>query len=201
MMIGNILLDQGLLEALAREKQLMPPMPARPTAADPDAHYYLWLVEGTPDLLGRYGQRAQALPWETWYFITFGEYYSRGVKNTSRVQLEREILGAAVQLPAPERLAQQFSLPLMDKQTLEHWQHHIEPLTTGLVDLYKREKATLIKLFGSLRIAQHLPENFGEFMCWYDHLTYAHTIDLLARWGLLQMPTLRFTAALWQIPE
>ena len=205
MMIGNALLDQGLLGALAREAQLMPPMRARPTAADPDAHYYLWLIEGTPDLLGRYGQRVQALPWENWYLVTFGEYYlkstEKGVENVSRTKLEHEVREVAAPLVTPESLARQFSLPLIDEQALGWWQRYLEPLTTELVTLYKQEQDTLIKLFESLKVARHLPANLGEFICWYDHLTYAHTIDLLARRGLLQIPASRFTAALWQIPD
>lgn len=90
---------------------------------------------------------------------------------------------------------------LIDEQTWERWQSHIEPLTVGLVSLYQQEQEALTRLFGNLQAARYLPKNSGEFMCWYDHLTYAHTIDILSRRGLLEIPSSRFTVALWQLPS
>ncbi len=37
---------------------------------------------------------------------------------------------------------------------------------------------------------------FGEFLCWYDHVAYAHAIDILADAGVLSIPEYRFIAAL-----
>ena len=195
--VGNGLLDQALLDALTREGQLMP-MPLRSAASS--SRYYLWLVEGPPDVLGHYGQRATALPWKGWYLITFGRYSVGPKDNLARASLERNVRDAFAQsasLPL-EHLAQQFDLPMFDDQRLERWFQDVEPVADELVAIYRQQQPVLMELFKNLQIYKHLPDGFGEFMCWYDHLVYARTIDLLAKQKLLAVPSAFFTAALWQ---
>ena len=98
----------------------------------------------------------------------------------------------------PEDLARQFNLQTFDNQKLEQWFQNVEPLADELVAIYEQQQPTLTALFKRLQIYEHLPDGFGEFMCWYDHLAYAHAIDLLVERKLLAMPSALFTAALWQ---
>jgi hypothetical protein len=60
--VGNWLLNQSLLEALVRDGDLMPLPPHRPSPADFEARYYLWLVEGKQEDLGRYGSAQAPCP-------------------------------------------------------------------------------------------------------------------------------------------
>lgn len=68
LLVGDLLLDQALLEALALDGSLMPPAPQRRSG-----RYYAWLVEGGREAAGHYGQRLTQLS-ESRALLTFGRY-------------------------------------------------------------------------------------------------------------------------------
>jgi hypothetical protein len=200
-LVGNWLLDQSLLAALARDGDLMPPAPHRPSPNDLEARYYLWLVEGRQEDLGRYGQRASALPWEGWHLVTFGEYVVNGDDNSGRMDLEARAVGIVQKGDgSPTALARALGVPAFSQNISSIWLERTYPVAEALVGLYRAERPDLERLYSGLRASSHLRDGLGEFVCWYDHLVFAHTIDLLAERGKMVVPSSRFVAALWQTP-
>lgn len=201
-LVGNWLLDQSLLAALAHAGTLMPPPPQRPLEGEPDARYYLWLVEGAREDLGHYGQRAHALPWANWYLVTFGEYTLAGRENGARMALEERgvILARQGGADTPGTLAGALSVPAFSGEVTVAWLERVYPLAEALVGLYNAERVALERLYGGLRASRYLPDGLSEFMCWYDHLVFARTIDLLVVEGQVALPSARFAAAIWQDP-
>lgn len=127
-LVGNWLLDQSLLTALANHSDLMPPAPQRPSLDESDAAYYLWLIEGNKADLGHYGQRAHALPWESWYLITFGEYGVEGRKGDERATLESRVktLVREGRSDTPTVLAQLLTIPAFPREVTALWLERIE---------------------------------------------------------------------------
>ncbi len=201
-LVGNLLLDQGLLTALAQDGDLMPPTPQRPSLDDLDARYYLRLVEGQQKDLGHYGQRASALPWEDWHLVTFGEYVVDGHDNSARMDLEARAAGMIRRGDGfPTALARALGVPSFPRNISSAWLERAYPVAEALVGLYRTERSDLERLYGSLKASRYLPDGLGEFMCWYDHLVFAHAIDLLADQGKkVAVPSSRFVAWLWQAP-
>ena len=200
-LVGNWLLDQSLLTALADDSDLMPPAPQRPSSDEPDAAYYLWLIEGDKADLGHYGQRAHALPWEGWYLITFGEYRVESRKSDKRAALEARAKNLVREghPDTPTALAQRLSIPAFPQEVTAVWLERIYPIAEELVRLYRNERPVLEHLYHSLKASRYLPNGYGEFMCWYNHLVFAQTIDLLVEQGNIAVPPSRFVAALWQV--
>jgi hypothetical protein len=198
-LVGGRILDVGLLCVLAREGSLMPPAPARPGPGRPDARYYLWMIEGDPDHLGRYGQRRNALPWEGWALLTFGQYQLGEARNEARDALEaaaRAVL-AAGQAPTPWALAGTLGLPAVAPLDASRWAGLGRRLGAELLRIYRGREEGVRTLYAALRANTYLPNGFAEFFCWYDHLAYAHAIDALAAEGVLAIPASRFGAAIW----
>ncbi len=204
-LIGDRILDVGLLDSLAREGTLMPAAPARPSVTQPDARYYFWLIEGDHDQLGRYGQRATSLPGgDGWELLTFGQYTFGDEPNVARERIEQEILAysSTDQFQDPHHLASTFGLPLIDQADAARWWAFARQTADDLLAVYADVREPLHELYGSLRASAYLGDDgFGEFFCWYDHVAYAHAIDALEKTGLLSIPTERFAAVLWQEPD
>jgi hypothetical protein len=198
-LVGDRILDVGLLRALAREGTLMPPAPARPGPGRPDARYYFWMIEGDPDHLGRYGQRRNTLPWEGWALLTFGQYQVGEARNEARDALEaaaRAVL-AAGQAPTPKALAGSLGLPAVAPRDASRWAELGRRLGAELLRVYRGREDEIRTLHAGLRASRYLPNGFAEFFCWYDHLAYAHALDALAAEGMLAIPPSRFGAAIW----
>ena len=202
LLVGDRVLDVGLLDGLAREHTLMPPAPARPSPGHPDARYYFWMIEGNHAQLGRYGQRVTPLADETWSLLTFGEYTRGDVPNDARDRLEGNVKAYLAADPArtPARLAGHLGLPLIDQEDARAWWGTVRACVDDLVGVYRGGGPALRRLYAGLSAGAYLHDGFGEFVCWYDHLAYAHAIDTLAEQGLLTIPPARFSAAIWQDP-
>jgi len=200
LLVGDRILDVGLLDALARDGTLMPAAPARPSPARSDARYYFWSIEGEHDLLGRYGQRGTSLPIDGWELLTFGQYTIGDEVNVARDALERSALELLTADPSrtPQDLARSLKLALVDRSDTARWGEVAQRISDDLRSVYLEARPELDELFRALRAASTPGTGFGEFFCWYDHVAYAHAIDALADAGMLVMPEARFTAALWR---
>jgi hypothetical protein len=200
LLVGDRILDVGLLDALARDGTLMPSAPARPSPTQPDARYYFWLIEGEHDLLGKYGQRVTSLPVDGWDLLTFGQYTIGDEVNTAREEVERSAIEFLTASPnrTPQDLARVLQLPSFDRSDTARWGEVAQRQSEDLLSVYLEARPSLDDLFHSLTAASAPGTSFGEFFCWYDHVAYAHAIDALDEAGMLTIPDERFTAALWQ---
>ena len=200
LLVGDRILDVGLLDALARDGTLMPAAPARPSPTQPDARYYFWLIEGEHDLLGKYGQRTTSLRGGSWDLLSFGQYTIGDDVNVAREGLERavvETLGSDAEL-TPSVVARQLGLPVLDRVDTARWGASERRVSEDLLSVYLEARPSLDELFRSLNTASAPATGFGEFFCWYDHVAYAHAIEALAAAGFLTIPDERFTSALWR---
>jgi len=199
LLVGDVILDVGLLDALAHDGTLMPAAPARPSPDHPDARYYFWMIEGDPDQLGWYGQCATAPLWKHWQLLTFGRYWIDGAPNVARQALEtkaRELLTANL-ADDPEALAEHLNIPLVNQEDARRWWQCAKSYTADLLSVYRERADTLKQLYTSLHASTYAPYGFGEFFCWYDHVAYANANDVLADAGVLTIPQHQFIAALW----
>jgi hypothetical protein len=198
MSVGDHILDVGLLDALARDGAVLTPAPSRPAPTTPDARYYFWMIEGEHDQLGCYGQRATPLPWPGWVLLTYGRYLINNVPNHARDALERsaqQLLRSGVESPAA--LARQLGVALVDATDARAWHAVARLHATELAAIYSAREPALRALHAATRVGRARPETFAEFICWHDHLAYAHAIDQLATDGLLSLPDTGFAAAVW----
>lgn len=200
LLVGDRLLDVGLLDALAADGRLMPPAPPRQDRDDPAARYYLCVVAGEATALGQYGQRATALPWPGWAHLTFGRYGTPTAPNRERGRHDarlRATLGDADPPDGPAALARQLGVPFVDAHDTRVWDGFARALASELVGGYYGLLPELTALFERLRVATLGATTFGEFFCWYDHLAYAHAIDALVAAGRIVLPHGAVTAAIW----
>ena len=196
LLVGDLVLDVGLLDALARESTLMPAAPLRPSPDLREARYYVWMIEGEHNHLGRYGQRLSPLPWDGWSLITFGEYMLGEAPNAARAELEAAAKAtAAGPAQTPEELALSLRVPLVGQSDAEQWWRLARTISRDLIAVYHEQRQSFHDLYMSLGASAYLDHGFGEFFCWYDHVAYAHAIDALAKAGALSIPTQRFSAA------
>jgi hypothetical protein len=195
--VGDFALDNGLLDVLAVDGSLMPPAPMRLLGdLNPD-HYYLWLIEGPPQLLGQYGQRQIALSNSDWAITTFGQYHIGSDPNHERQALiDRAVENAR---DDPRTLATRLRIPTITTNDQEIWERGIASLLADLLGVFKQSESSIRALHHELVRGFEPERTFGEFFCWYDHVAYAHAIDFLAARGHLRIPEARFTSAIVQI--
>ena len=76
----------------------------------------------------------------------------------------------------------------------------MRPHAERLAEVYRAQASELRATYAGVLASTYLDEvsGFGEFMCWFDHVAYAHAIDALIAAGVMQMPAARYVAALWQ---
>lgn len=199
LLVGGRLLDIGLLEALAKDKTLFLPAPARPSPDRPDARYYFWMIEGDLTKLGKYGQEDVSLPWANWHFLTFGQNFIDGQFNNARQALEEkssELVDKKL-VENPHSLAEQLNVPLVAPKDAEYWLKIVKSYSEELNSIYKDSKDELRGLFVSLDASRLNSDYFGDFFCWYAHYAYACAIDDLVMKGAIKFPTHHFMAALW----
>jgi hypothetical protein len=196
-LVGDLVLDVGLLDALAAETTLMPPAPPRPSPDAPEARYYAWLIEGPRSLLGQYGQRVTPLPWRRYELRTFGDYWTGDEPNYGRVAVEERARSLAPDLESINALAEGVNVWSYTDADAAHWWAFARGEARLLAATLAAHEDELRGLFAGLRATQLPGTSFGEFFCWYDHVIYAHAIDALTDGGLISMPSERFTAAIW----
>lgn len=205
LLVGDRILDVGLLDVLASNASLMPPAPARPAPDRPDARYYFWMVEGERDQVGRYGQRAMELPWQPWHLLTFGQYHLAGKPNVDREALEASARAALIEhrVSTPSELARHLNLLAFHRADTRLWAHVATRYAVRLESVYLDNERSLRDAYATLRASRYAPYGFGEFFCWYHHLAYASAIDMLAEAGVMNIPEHRYIAALWyeELPE
>jgi hypothetical protein len=202
-LIGNLILDTGMLDTLARDATLMPGAPARPSPDSPDAHYYFWMVEGNADDLGHYGAQAIALPQAGWFLITFGRYHIDEKPNTARQGWTANAHDLLQKIPniVPKILAERLNALLLDEADARRWADCVQAQTQRLLQFWHSQRAALNQLYGTLKAVRYAPYGSAEFFCWYNHLAFAAAIDMLAYAGDLLIPEAQFSAAVcYQVP-
>ncbi|CAN5610559.1 hypothetical protein BH09CHL1_BH09CHL1_21340 [soil metagenome] len=197
--VGDFVLDNGLLDVLAVDGSLMPTAPMRSLADLKPDRYYLWLIEGPPQLLGQYGQRQIALSNPGWAITTFGQYYIGLNPNHQRqLLIDRALVGAH---DDPETLGAGLGISIVTANDQTIWERGIAPLLADLLEVFKRSESPTRALHRDLVRGFEPERTFGEFFCWYDHIAYAHAIDFLAGSGVLSIPASRFASAIVQIGD
>jgi hypothetical protein len=199
LLVGGQILDIGLLEALKRDRTLLKPAPARPSPDRPEARFYFYMIEGDRSDLGRYGLNDTTLPWPHWYLLTFGQDWVSGTLNSERSTLE-ETCQELIQTKTtnnPEELAERLRIPIFTETDTTRWSDLVREYSEILLNTYLAEGSNLKRLYSTLRASSYAPHGFSEFFCWYDHVAYAYAIDALEAQGLIAIPPVRFTAALW----
>jgi len=198
-LVGARVLDVGVLDSLARDASLMPPAPSRPSPDNADARYYFWMVNGSYEQLGHYGQRATSLPWNHWYLPTFGQYEMNGQPNRHRTQFEAYARTSADDHSSRDALAlaTTLTIPGFTPQQSKQWTEHTRVYTDAITAIYHQQLSGILTLYSGLKSGMRRPENFGEFFCWYHHVAYAHAIDHLVESEKIRIPEHRYTAAIW----
>jgi hypothetical protein len=202
-LIGGLMLDMGLLDALARDGTLMPRAPARPAPDNPNAHYYLYMIEGTSEETGRYSTQAIPLPQQGWNLIMFGCYYAGETLNPTWQDWMANARGLLQKMPGivPEILAERLNILLLNEADARCWAAHVQAQTQRVVQFWHGQRQALNQLYGTLKAVRYAPYGSAEFFCWYDRLAYAAAVDALADAGKLLIPETQFTAAVcYEVP-
>jgi hypothetical protein len=196
MLVGGRILDIGMLGALVDDGSLLPPAPPRPSPERSDGHYYLWMVEGDLEHLGRYGQYDTELPRANWYFLTFGQNMVSGNPNPPRESLEQkyEDLLAANSDGSPELFARELNVLLMSRDDSDAWASVTERFSADLVASLRSSGPDIPGFFRTLQTGRSAEDSLGEFFVWYYHLAYAWAIDQLVEEGVITIPPERFSS-------
>ncbi|MCQ3931298.1 MAG: hypothetical protein DPW16_12650 [Chloroflexi bacterium] len=200
-LVGDRLLDIGLLYALMDHHDLMPPAPKRPSPDAPDAHYYFWMIEGTEDQLGKYGQNQMTLRWSNWFLITFGQYHIQGEPNHKRTLLHQRAIVMLEQADSPESLSQLTGIQLIEPNDSVLWTTGINPYIDTIIQIYRQQETSIRDLYSSLHASYYARYGFAEFFCWYDHLAYSAAIDKLIETKHISLPEQCFASAIWHEPN
>lgn len=196
-LVGDRLLDIGLLYTLMDNHDLLPSAPERPSPDAPDARYYFWMIEGTEDQLGKYGQNQMTLKWSNWFLITFGQYHIQEKPNHERNLLHQRAKAMMEQADSPESLSQQLGIQLIEPDDSALWTKGIHPHIDTIIQTYKQQEASIRDLYSSLHASYYARYGFAEFFCWYDHLAYSAAIDTLIETKHISLPEQYFASAIW----
>ncbi len=196
MLVGGRILDIGMLGALVDDGSLLTPAPPRPSPERSDERYYIWMVEGDVEHLGRYGLDDTDLPRANWHFLTFGQNVVSGKLNAPREALEQKCqdLIAANSDGSPELLAQELDVLLMSRDDSDAWAAVTERLSADLVAALKDSGPDIAGFFQTLRTGRYAEESLGDFFVWYYHLAFAWAIDHLEEEGVINIPPERFSS-------
>jgi hypothetical protein len=192
-LIGSKILDIGLLEVLAKDRTLLRPAPKRPSPERPDAQYYIFMIDGQPEHLGKYGEESKDLPWENWTFVTFGQNIIRNKNNIPREKLEErcnEVLEKK-KLEKPEELAEELNVPILSREDSLAWRKTAKKVANQILLKVKEKEKELLQFYNSLKVSRYA-NSLGEFMCWYIHVAYAWAIDFLAEEKTIFIPAEKF---------
>jgi hypothetical protein len=197
--LGGRILDIKLLEKLTEHNRVMPPAPARPSPNRPNAHYYFYMVEGDPKNLGGWGQDDTNMPWDGWYFITFGQNLIDREYNPHRKSLEKryEELIESGTADTPESVGASLGIPVVSLSDSNMWENTASFLAEELCGCYEESEESIKALHKDLRSGTYAPQSIGEFFCWYAHIAYASAIEMMEERGILDIPRSRFQSAIW----
>ncbi len=198
MLVGSRLLDIAFLEEIASQRILMPPAPKRPSPDRPDAQYYFWMVEGSKEDLGEYGQNSTDLPIPKWAFLTFAQNIIDGEPNPHRMEISIKYKEIVKQCGhEPLEIGRELSIPVIDRDDVSKWTKFAKEQASHLHEFCLKNKESIDTLFAMLKVGTYSPQARGEFFCWYAHLLYSGAIDVLERNSFLTIPKSRCSGALW----
>jgi hypothetical protein len=205
MLVGGRMLDIGMLGALVDDGSLLTPAPPRPSPERSDGRYYIWMVEGDLEHLGRYGQEDIDLPRANWHFLTFGQNMVSGRSNPPRESLEQKCqdLIAATSDGSPELFARELNVLLMSQDDSDAWAAVTERFSADLVATLKNSGPDIQGFFRTLQAGRYAEDSLGEFFVWYYHLAFAWAIDQLEEEGVITIPPERFSSLIlyWEGAE
>ncbi|MGY5879882.1 MAG: hypothetical protein RTV31_06505 [Candidatus Thorarchaeota archaeon] len=197
--VGGRIVDIHLLDKLASGKQIMRPAPPRPSPERPDAHYYFWMIEGEKKHLGEYGLEDIDMPWPCWHYFSFGQNLIDGIPNGDREQMETrysELIKTGT-IETPEAIGRRLDIPIISQTDSVRWAAISDEYAKLLSQCFEEHEQSIKALHTNLKSGQYAPHSLGEFFCWYAHIAYSVTIDILELKGILPVPPERFQSALW----
>ena len=196
--VGDKILDIGLLEALVEEEELFRSAPSRPTPKDPSAQYYFSMIQGRTEHLGKYGQEDLKLPWENWYYLSFGQNWIGNEYNERREKLKdkcNKLVDEGVR--DPESLAEKLKLLKIGAEDNRVLISTAKAISMVLVKEYLERKTEIQNLYSSFKSSVYNPKGFYEFFSWFHHVVFACSIDYLVDKTFLQIPDSYFSSAIW----
>lgn len=204
MIVGSELLDSGMLRILYEDGTLMGYPPAR----GENEHYHAFMIHGSKEYTGKYGERGTRIGWKDFHHVTFGRYYlPDGIWNQERADHERAVQKAIQAVGGPEQFVatllpahigrrsagisgaeeiDRYLIPFLPSGDVVILSSIIEKLGPELLRVLKDQRQKINAAFETLRASSYC--DFAEFFCWYYHLVYAEAIDNLVAQGLLVMP-------------
>lgn len=196
MFVGARILDMGVLGALVRDKGLLTTAPSRPSPERPHAQYYFWMVEGEPEHLGKYGQDDTDLSWNNWHLLNFGQSYIKGIFNLKRRLFEYKSAGAikSNRAQSPELLAKELNIPFLNKEDSQIWEEVSKQVSSKLLNILKEKSSDFKKFYNTLKVSKYTNNCFGEFFCWYYHLSFAWAIEALQEKDAIVIPSEGYSA-------
>lgn len=186
MLVGGRILDIALLASLVRDRELLLAAPKRPAPGNPDAQYYFWMVEGEKEDLGKYGMDTSEFGDPRWKFMCFGLNMVNGKKNQPREDFEQKI-GGLLESKEPGEIARDFGIPLLSIEDSRYWQQVSRQVADELLLLLKQDKSLFQDLYSQMA-SKRFEHSFGEFFCWYIHLSFAAAIDYLLEKKAFEKP-------------
>ena len=148
------------------------------------------MVEGEPEHLGKYGQDDTDLSWANWHVLNFGQSFIKGVFNLKRKFFEYKITGTikSNRAQSPELLAKELNIPFLNKEDSKTWQDVSRLVSGKLLKVLKVKSPDFKKFYSTLKSSKSTNNSFGEFFCWYYHLSFSHAIDALHEKGVIEIP-------------
>jgi len=199
LMIGGRIIDIKLLENLATISRLMPPAPSRPSPDRPNDRYYFWMIEGEKKHMGEYGLNDYDLPWSPWRYYSFAQNFIDGSPNSGREEMDTRCFDLidAGKVDTPESLGRELGIPVVGQSDSMQLEMTSEKYAALLSKSYQESEKSIKSLHTGLKAGQYAPHSYGEFFCWYAHISYSVAIDTLESRGVLTIPPRRFQSAIW----
>lgn len=197
-LVGDRLLDIKLLDALA-STSFMPPPPLRPSPKSPLDRYYFWMIEGSVEQRGKYGQRTTELSDDNWYLFTFGKYFIQNEVNKDRIKLESKVKVAVSEHGEIDsaKIGNLLGITTYSQQNCIYWDNAMSKYADNISNIILEVANELQQLHSQLYSSTYYETGFAEFICWYDHVMYAYVIDQLVDLNLITIPSSQFVATIW----